>query len=219
LTELVEQAHTGEMEAAAGSILDVRELRDELIARKVRVVAIDGRGGSGKSTLARRLADGWSKAVVVEIDDFYRPSPERVERPAVHGANYDRERLAAEVLEPLASGHAGRYRRYDWGRDRLAEWHDVPAHAILIVEGVYSMSELLYRYFDYTIWVDCSYDVRLRRGVERDGEGMRAMWVEHWMPAEDRYVEAERPDAKADLVLDGSGNADDVLFRSLPRVD
>ena len=42
----------------------------------------------------------------------------------------------------------------------------------------------------YTIWVDCPCEVRLRRGVERDGERMRAVWVEEWMPAEDLYVEA-----------------------------
>jgi uridine kinase len=196
--------------------LDVRRLRDDIAAQKARAVAIDGRGGSGKSTLARRLADGWPKAVVIEMDDFHRPSAERVQRPEVHGANFDRGRLVTEVLEPLASGRAGHYQRYDWDEDRLAEWHDVPVGAMVIVEGVYSTSELLRGYFDYTIWVDCPSEVRLQRGIERDGEPMRAVWVEEWMPAEDCYVAADRPDAWADLVLDGSGNgADGVVFKIL----
>jgi uridine kinase len=198
--------------------LDVGELRNEIIRRNVRLLAIDGRGGSGKSTLAHQLAEGWRKAVVVEMDDFYRPSVERVERPTIHGGNYDRDRLANEVLGPLKTGHSGRYQRYDWGKDRLAEWHDVLADAVVLLEGVYATSELLRGYFDYKIWVDSPYDVRLKRGIDRDGEEMRSEWVDHWMPAEDRYVEAERPDRRADLVVDGAGTeAARVVFKVAGR--
>jgi uridine kinase len=90
------------------------------------------------------------------------------------------------------------------------------AGAVVLVEGVYSASALLRAYFDYRIWVDCPYEMRLQRGVERDGEQMRAVWVEQWMPAEDRYALAERPDANVDLVLDGSGSGGDgVSFKIL----
>jgi uridine kinase len=191
--------------------LDVAALRDSLTARNARLVAIDGRGGSGKSTFARLLAAGWPEAVVIEMDDFYLPSAQRVQPAEVHGANYDRRRLIAEVLDPLRAGRAGRYERYDWDQDELAEWHDVPAGAVVVLDGVYSTSELLRGYCDYAIWVDSPYDVRLRRGVERDGEAGRARWVEEWMPAEERYVEAEGPDARAALVLDGSGDGFEVL--------
>jgi uridine kinase len=194
--------------------LDVTTLRGGLAARNARLVGIDGPGGSGKSTLARQLADGWPKAVVIEMDDFYRPSAQRVGPPQVHGGNYDRERLAREVLAPLASGRAGRYQRYDWNEDRLAEWRNVAADAVLLLDGVYSTSEPLRRYLDYTIWVECSYDVRLRRGVERDGEELRATWVNEWMPAEKRYREAERPDARTNLVVNGDGaSTNTVVFR------
>jgi uridine kinase len=189
-------------------MLDVDALRGELTKRKARLVAIDGRGGSGKSTLARQLADGWDNAVVIEMDDFYRPVPERVQRPQVHGENFDRVRLSAEVLEPLAANAPGRYQRYDWDEDRLAEWHDVPTDSIVLVEGVYSTSALLRDHFDYKIWVDAPAEVRLRRGLERDGEAMRSKWVEEWMPAEDRYVQEERPDLNANLLLDGSGGSE-----------
>ncbi len=198
--------------------LDLDTLRGELASRGARLLAIDGPGGSGKSTLARGLVDGWPNAEVVEMDDFYRPSVERIASPNLPGAEVDRERLIAEVLEPLKCGRAGRYQRYDWDEDRLADWHDVPAGAVVVVEGVYSASEPLCGYFDYTIVVECSYEERLRRGVERDGEQMRAVWVDDWMPAEARYFESEKPDARADLVLDGSGSdAGGLTFRILAR--
>jgi hypothetical protein len=47
--------------------------------------------------------------------------------------------------------------------------------------------------------------LRLQRGVERDGEQLRAQW-EKWMAAEDQYVHRERPDQSADLVLPGDSN-------------
>jgi uridine kinase len=144
--------------------------------------------------------------VVIEMDDFYRPRARRAQRPDVHGATYDRNRLVADVLEPLAAGRPGRYQRYDWDEDRLAEWHDVPGDSVVVIEGVYSTSAPLRGYVDFTVWVDCPYEVRLRRGVVRDGEAMRTEWVEEWMPAEDAYVEDERPDDRAGLVLDGSGS-------------
>jgi hypothetical protein len=30
------------------------------------------------------------------------------------------------------------------------------------------------------------------------------MWTDFWMPAEDAYVEAQRPDLRADAIVDGS---------------
>jgi uridine kinase len=172
--------------------LDIDALREDLIRRNAKVVAIDGRGGAGKSTLARLLAESWPAAVVIEMDDFHD----------------DRERLLKGVLEPLKADRPGRYQRYDWAEGRLAEWHDVSAAAIVLLEGVYASSELLRDCYDYAIWVECPYEVRLQRGVDRDGGGMRTTWVEHWMPAEDRYVDQERPDVRADLVLDGTGDPD-----------
>ena len=145
--------------------------------------------------------------------DFYRPSTQRVAPPRVPGAHWDLERLVTDVPGPHAAGRAAHYQRYDWDDDRLAEWREVRADAIVVLEGVYTSTELLRPYIDYAIWVDCAYEVRLQRGLERDGEGMRAEWVEQWMPAENRYVEAERPDVGADLVLDGCGGAaDGVVF-------
>lgn len=175
-------------------------------------MAVDGRGGAGKSTLARMLADGWPGATVVEMDDFHRPTAERQPRPGRHGGNYDRERLVKELLEPVSAGRPGSYRRYDWDDDRLAEWHEVPADGVVIVEGVYSSSEMLAPYFDLRLWVDCPYDVRLARGLARDGEEMRNRWVQEWMPAEDAYVAAERPDERAELVLDGRGSEAGISF-------
>jgi uridine kinase len=170
-------------------------------------VGIDGRGGSGKSSLAAELSGFLAGACVVEIDDFYRPARERGVRAARGddelGGDFDWRRLREQVLEPLAAGKTGRFQRYDWNGDALAEWHDVPAGEVVIVEGNYVARPELRGYYHLTIWVEARYDVRLRRGLARDGEEARARWVEEWMPEEDRYVAACRPADHVDLIVSG----------------
>lgn len=117
-----------------------------------------------------------------------------------------------EVINPLKTGHAASYQRYDWDRDDLVEWCEVPAGAVVLVEGLYSSSEGLQDQFDYKIWVDCPYDIRLARGIQRDGREKQAVGARDWMPAEDRYVAEQHPIARADVVLDGQGT-EAVAFR------
>jgi hypothetical protein len=57
--------------------------------------------------------------------------------------------------------------------------------------------------------VEAPYEVRLARGVARDGEAARVTWVDIWMPSEDRYVERDDPVACAHLVLDGGQDSSD----------
>lgn len=173
----------------------VEAIRDiEPRGRKTRIVAIDGHGGSGKSTLAERLSGVLGDTVIVHTDDFARPN--------VRGWEWGR--MSAQVLEPIRNDRPGRYQRYDWDRDAPAEWHDVPVGGTLVVEGVSSLRDELGVYWDFAIWLECPYEARLRRGVERDGEALRSKWIDVWMPEEDAYFESQRPDRKADLIVDGT---------------
>ena len=121
-----------------------------------------------------------------------------------HVRGWEWNRMREQVLEPILADQPGRYQRYDWETDAPAEWHDVPVGGTLIVEGVSSTRRELGTYWDVAIWVEAPYDVRLRRGVARDGEALRARWTDVWMPEEAEYVAAERPDLRADVVADGT---------------
>ncbi len=174
--------------------------------QRTLLVGIDGRGASGKSTFARALESGADDIVVVEFDDFYRPSIERQARTNTEiGGSFDWRRLRNQVLAPLSRDEAGEYQRYDWASDNLAEWHSVPVGGIVLVEGNYSTRAELIRFYDYTIWIDAPRDLRLARGVGRGGDDTRDRWLTEWMPEEDCYVEAEDPAGRVDLALDGAG--------------
>lgn len=161
--------------------------------RRTAIVAIDGYGGSGKSTLAERIAAALPDVSVIRTDDFAKPNV----------SGWDWQRMKRQVLDPINRDERGLYQRYDWSGDRLAEWHDVPAGGILIVEGVSSMRRELGRYWDLAIWVTCPHAVRLARGIARDGEAKRSQWENVWIPEEDAYVADQKPDERADVVVSG----------------
>lgn len=167
------------------------------------LVGVDGCGGAGKSTLSRRLAAAMPVSCIVELDDFYHPSDRRQDRAGEVGGHFDWRRLERQVLTPLSEGRDGRFQRYDWSLDALAEWREVPNRGVVIVEGVYATRHELRQYFDLTIWVEASRECRLSRGLARDEEAARDRWVRDWMPAEDRYVASHAPARSATLVVLG----------------
>ena len=180
-----------------------------------RLVLVDGLGGAGKSVLAAALA-GKLGAPLVCGDGFYRPSAQRRREAAEGiGASFDWRRLERQVLAPLSRGEDARYKRYDWDNDRLGDWVSVPSQDTVVVDGVYLLRAELRHYASVLIWVETPREVRLARGIERDGEAARSRWTDEWMPAEDAYVAAMRPDAAAMLVVDGQGHSGIDPRRSL----
>ena len=193
-------------------MLDIAsEISKKASGRLVYVVGIDGPGGSGKSAFAEKLSQQFAALRVavasVHNDDFYFESGIRSRLP-VHlkpvGGDFDWIRLRDQVLVPLRSGKTAHYTRYDWASDRLAENHEVQPQGIILVEGVYSTRAELRELYDFRIWVECPRELRLSRGLARDGEAGRSRWVDDWMPAEDRYVDEHRPQAFADAIISGA---------------
>jgi uridine kinase len=160
--------------------------------RATMLLAVDGFGGAGKSVFATRLAAANADVTVVHTDDF-----------ASWDGGLDWERLRHQVIDPLMNDRPGRYQRYDWVESRLAEWHDVPPGGTVVVEGVSSYRLSLSDAYDLAVWVQSPRETCLRRGLERDGQAALPLW-QRWMTEEDAYFEAEHPDVRAAVIVDGA---------------
>ena len=86
-------------------------------------------------------------------------------------SGWERDRFVQQVLRPLLAGRPGRYQRWDFDRNVGAEWHTVPTGVPVVVEGVSATDVRLGVPWDFTIWVEVPYEVRLARALERDGPG------------------------------------------------
>jgi hypothetical protein len=175
------------------------QIRARACPHRVRVVAIDGGGGSGKSTFANILARCLDDAPVIPMDDFLAWDDLTEYFP----------RFVAQVVEPLLLGRALRYQQRDWLNDMmgrgLGQFREVPFRDIVIFEGVGSARRALERVLTYSIWLDTPDDLRLARGLSRDGhiEGMREEWL-RFMAAERRFFELDDTAARADAIVDGT---------------
>lgn len=173
--------------------MDVQPVLDLIAAarpqRPFTFVGIGGHGGAGKSTLAARLPG----AQVVGTDEFW------------DGDDFDLSRLRADVFDALLEGAQARYASWDWAGARPGGVRTILPEGLVVVEGVCALHRMFRDAYDVRVWVEAPYEVRLARGVARDGEASRTTWVERWMPSEDRYVARDNPIPSAHVVVDGSG--------------
>jgi len=180
----------------AESGIDVEALVTEILQfpGPVRLVAIDGPGGAGKTTFANRLAAAADGAPIVHTDEFASADNPIDWWP----------RLLAEVIEPLSRGDHGRYQRYDWSTNTLAEWCIVEPAPIVIIEGVSAGRREWVQHLSFVIWIETPSALRLQRGLDRDGPSAADQW-ESWMAAEDAHFVRDPVRQRADVIIDGAG--------------
>ncbi|MFB9314397.1 4-amino-4-deoxy-L-arabinose transferase [Nocardioides plantarum] len=112
------------------------------------------------------------------------------------------------LLRPLSEGRPGSYRRYDWHAGAFAETVEVDPPGpggLLVLEGVGAGTAAYADLATVLVWVEVSRELRLARGLARDGEHLRAQWLA-WQESEDASFASDRTRDRADLVVDGQGN-------------
>lgn len=161
-----------------------------------RVVAVDGPSGAGKTWFAEEIADELAartgtRPQIVHMDDLY---------PGWDGLAEAVDQVAVDVLAPLSRGSAGQFRQWDWHAGRRAGVVDVPVAAWVVVEGVGCGSRRCRPHLSALAWLEADADVRMARGIERDGESFRPHW-ERWARQEQQLFGAEDTRAHADVVV------------------
>ncbi len=168
-------------------------VRELLTKKQLVLLAIGGYGGSGKSTLALEIQSEFPGSSIITLDDF-----------AIPGGGSDRKRIIDQVLVPLSDGKTASYQRFDWPMQAPAEWREVNANGLIIIEGVSVLGDDFNPFFDFRIWIDCPHELASKRGMERDKNVYKVdldrMWNEIWIPEEIEYGRTE-PWKRADLII------------------
>jgi uridine kinase len=176
-------------------------------------VGIVGGSGAGKTWLSRQLLARLGKeADCLSQDDFYR---DRSHLPKLRRdrVNFDHPRsidwpALEHVLKGCSAGLTVEVPRYDFRRHTrhpgLEPWRPKP---VVLVEGLWLLRHApVRRLFTFSIYVDCSKEVRLRRRVLRDvsergrhAADARDQFRTHVTPMHELYVAPQR--RRADLVV------------------
>lgn len=162
------------------------------------VVAVDGRSGAGKTTLGQAIAaelESYGSVGLIHMDHIYPGWDGLAESSAV---------LATRVLEPLSRSGPAAYPRWDWAKDRWDGTVAVEPTDFLVVEGAGSSVGPARPYAAVSVFVDADPALRMRRGLERDGETYRPHW-RRWALQEESVFALDDTEAQADIVIDTSG--------------
>ena len=181
---------------------------------RTRLLLVDGPAGSGKTTFANRLAVELGAAPSRGAGSFdpTSPLPARAPVQILHaddmyegwgGLEELDDVLVDQVLAPLAAGRRGTFRMWDWARSERTHPIPVPERDVLIVEGVGVGSPRARARASMVVWVEAPRELRLRRGIERDGEGMREEG-ERWQPIETRVLAEHGTREAADVIVAGA---------------
>jgi cytidylate kinase len=112
------------------------------------------------------------------------------------------ERVREWLLTPLADRREAVYHRYDWEVGAFAEPHTVPPADVLILEGVGSGCVRHAEQTTLLVWVEAGQELRLQRGLERDGAALEGHW-RRWLVEERRFHDHDRTRSRADVLVDG----------------
>ncbi len=173
---------------------------DRIAPKEHLIVAVDGRCGSGKTYQTNLLA-GETLCRVIRMDDFYLPMEER--RPdwqTIPAGNIDAERFRREILIPLQKGELHSYRPYSCKTGDYGDVIILPETPLTVIEGSYCLHPDFCGFYDYKIFLTCSQKTQRRRLQAREGERF-GVFLERWIPMEERYFAHYSIPSSADVVL------------------
>ncbi len=184
----------------------VRQVLDLALARPARLagarlVCVDGPAGSGKTSFAagldREATSRGLRVAVVHMDDVYE---------GWGGLAQAGARVHDQIVRPLAQEVPGSYQRYDWHQGRWGGSVTVPVADLLVLEGVGSADPAYQEHLTLLVWVWAPVDLRLARGLARDGDEVAEHW-RRWMRDEELLHARDRTRARADVEVDGRSGA------------
>lgn len=103
-------------------------------------------------------------------------------------------RLVADFVEETASDY----------HQHIYEYNDVP---VVLVEGIFLFKPQYRKYFDLTIWIECSFPTALARAIDRAQEGLSrantiAAYDTIYFPAQRIHLAQDKPRENADLIFE-----------------
>lgn len=194
-------------------------------------VGVDGPDAAGKTTLAEELVAPLQErgrvVIRASIDGFHNPARIRHARGLTSPEGYyhdsfDYPKLVESLLAPLGPEGSRRYSAavFDYRTDLAVriETRVAEVNAILLFDGVFLLRPELAAFWDFTIFVDASFEVTLARAQQRDAaylggvEEVRKRYEQRYIPGQKLYFAECRPKERAQVVIDNNDPSNPVVI-------
>lgn len=180
-------------------------------------VAISGIDASGKGVIAAALKNLLEEnnltVALLNIDDWQMPkSISFLKEKAAENFYHNSFRWNAffnSLLTPLQKGRSVNVTAnlIDIKDDKVySKQYSFKMIDIILVEGIFLLMKDTSSFFDYKIWIDCSFETGLQRAIARNQEGLLPEQLIHhyntvYYPAQLFHFKKDMPLAAADFIF------------------
>ena len=200
----------------------IRALRP-LARERAALVAVSGIDGAGKGWLAGRIAAGLQSAGLnaanINIDGWLNLPAKRFSQknPAEHfyrhAIRFDD--MFAQLVLPLRD-HRSVHVEADYAEETATQYrphvYDYKNIDVIVLEGIYLLKQEFRHFYDFSVWIECSFETALKRAVARGQEGLppaetiRAFETIYF-PAQEIHFARDHPQQAATVIFDNEANA------------
>ena len=199
-------------------ILKILERRATVPHTRSLLVGVSGIDGCGKGHLAAqleaRLALHGATPAILNVDGWLNLPEKRFAQRApaenfyANAIRFDeffseliiplRDRRSVHLVADFVEETASQYRKHTY---------DVKEVSVVLVEGIFLFKPQYRKYFDLTIWIDCSFPTALARAINRAQEGLSpantiAVYETIYFPAQRIHLAQDKPRENADLIFE-----------------
>lgn len=180
-------------------------------------VAISGIDASGKGYITKLLQDELEnmgyKVANINIDPWQNPIPVRLQKENA-AENFYRnvfrwKEVFAELLIPLKNKRSLHLQAKliksdaDEYYDHIYEYRKID---FLLIDAILLFREKYLSFYDYKIWIDCSFETGLQRAIQRNVEKLDEQRLIHdydtyYYAAQRLHFEKDEPQKAADLIF------------------
>ena len=190
---------------------------------KRAIIAIDGIDASGKTNFSSRLKSELAKsniiAEIISIDDFHNEKKTRYKKGrhspiGFYLDSYNYSTFLEQTIVPFKKQKTTITSKYfDLEKDKIQiEQINLKSIKMLIVEGIFLHRKELNKYWDYSIYLDITFEEGLKRNIERDKTATTNQKIKtltekyntRYKAGQLIYLEQNQPQSKANLIIDNN---------------
>lgn len=196
----------------ANSIL---QKQSELSVDKAFLVAVSGIDGSGKGYITEKLITALNHqnfhAVSINLDAWHKLPSERFnsENPAQHFYHnaFHFDTLFQQLILPLKNQRMINLTTVLTGIIGLPETYNYQFENVdvIVLEGIFLLKRSLQHFYDFKIWIDCSFVTALERATQRNQEDISPEQIIEdyqriYFPAQKVHLAIDNPKSIADVI-------------------
>ncbi len=191
--------------------------RREIPPARALLVAISGIDASGKGHVATQLTAALrrlgQRTVVINVDGWLNlPAVRFSDRePGRHFYEHALrlDEMFARLVVPLRDNRRIRV-TVDHAEEKATMYrrqvYDFPEVDIVLLEGIFLLKPAFRQFYDLSVWIDCTFETALERGIARGQEGLppdetASAFETIYFPAQRIHLEHDRPREAASFIL------------------